>query len=615
MRLDDGLLLEAKGPGRYAGGEYGAVKKDPRGALIRFAYCFPDAYEVGMSNLGLQILYSFINRRPDCYCERAFMPLPDFSSLLRERGVPLYALESKDALASFDIMGFSLQYELNYTNALAMLDLAGLPLKSRERGESFPVVCAGGPCALNPEPMAPFFDFFYIGEGEAALDEVLDLFASNKRRGGSKASFLESIAGVAGIYVPAFYDAAYAEGGELLSFATNRTFAPARVVKAAVADLDDTFYPETFVVSSVEAVHDRAMVEIFRGCSRGCRFCQAGYAYRPVRERSAEKVIECAKKIVDSTGHEEVSLVSLASCDHSGFEKIVDGLLAQFGGRRVNLSLPSLRVDNVSLSVLQKTGEVRKSSLTFAPEAGSQRLRDCVNKNVTEEEILGGCGSAFEAGFDRVKLYFMTGLPTEDESDLLQIARLSERIVDKYYELPYEKRSRPPSVSVSSSCFVPKPFTPFQWAPQDDPETYLAKQKTVKGSIKKKRVAYRYHDAYSAAVEGALSRGGRPVARAIELAYKNGASFDGWTEHFKYDIWEKAFGEAGLDLIDSNSRGRGLDEPLPWDFIDAGVSKDFLRGEYSRAINSETTPGCMTRCARCGLEGTACLGRSDGGGK
>ena len=600
MKIPDELLLQTEKPGRYAGGEVNSVINKPD-AVVRFAFCFPDSYEVGMSWLGLQIMYFFLNRRGDCRCERAFMPRPDMLKLMRENNLPLCALESGGALREFDIVGFTLQYEMNYTNVLAMLDLAGVPLLSAERGEEWPVICAGGPCAINPEPMSAFADFFYIGDGEAGLDEIIERYKQNKKRGGSKTNFLESIAPLPGVYVPVFYDAEYDGDGRLLSFKPINKNAQETVMRVTVESLDEAFFPDRFIVPSVETVHDRAMVEIFRGCGRGCRFCQAGFTYRPVRERKIETLIAQAEMILKNTGYEELSLVSLASCDHSGFEPLVDGLIERLSDKKISISLPSLRLDAVSVAALQKTQSVRKSSLTFAPEAGSDRLRDVINKNLSEEEILEGCGRAFGAGFDRIKLYFMTGLPTETETDVAGIARLSEKIVDRYYGLPYEQRKRPVSVSVSCSGFVPKPFTPFQWARQDSAAEFIDKQRAVKQTIRKKQISYRYHDANTAVVEGLLARGGRPVSRAILEAYRNGAVFDGWTDLFNYGAWKKAFETCGIDAEEAIGRERMSDEKFPWDFVDVGVTKDFLRAEWERAMNGTATPGCREACAGCGV--------------
>ncbi|MCL2199850.1 MAG: TIGR03960 family B12-binding radical SAM protein [Defluviitaleaceae bacterium] len=573
-------LLTLEKPGRYTGGEVNIIKKEITPATIRFAFCFPDVYEIGMSHLGLQILYFFMNRREDTYCERVFMPWPDMVEFLRRENEPLFALETGDALGKFDFLGFTLQYEMSYTNVLAMLDLAGIPLRTSERGEDTPLVCAGGPCATNPEPMADFIDFFYIGDGEASLDKILDRYAEHKKAGGTRLEFLRKITDIAGVYVPAFYDVEYNPDGTILMFLKKPLeAAPAVVRRAFLPTLE--FFPETLIVPLVEATHARAVIELARGCKRGCRFCQAGFIYRPLRERGVEELIAQAEKILTNTGYEEISLLSLSACDYRHFGELVDGLLEICKKKRVNISLPSTRLD--ALDVVQKIKTVRSSSLTVAPEAGSQRLRDAIFKNLTEEEILSGCFRAYKSGFDKLKLYFMSGLPGETTEDSFAVAELSEKIVEKYYELSYEERKRPVSVSVSTSCFVPKPFTPFQWAAQVTPEDFAATQREVKASVRKKQISYRYHDSKTAQIEGVMARGDRRLGAAIEAAYRNGAIFDGWTEHFKYDVWLAAFEAAGVTAEFYANRERGADELLPWDFIDIGVSKELLRREWERS--------------------------------
>jgi len=595
-QLTDKDLISVVKPGCYTGGEVNTVIKSKD--LTRFAFCFPDAYEMGMSHLGLQILYFMINRREDTWCERAFMPLHDMIDLLREKDVPLFAIESGDALKDFDILGFTLQYEMSYTNILAMLDLAGIPLRAAERGEEYPLVCAGGPCAVNPEPMADFVDFFYIGDGEAALDTVLDMY--NESLDISKAEFLQKICNIPGIYVPRFYDVEYAQDGTLASFAPNNPAAPATVLRAFSPELG--FYPDRFIVPLTESVHNRAVVEIARGCMRGCRFCQAGYIYRPLRERTPDEILTHGKKLMDATGHEEISLLALSACDYQDFSALIDTLLVETQKRKVNISLPSTRVDAVSVNTLAKTQALRKSSLTVAPEAGSQRMRDIINKNLTQEEILDGCYSAFLAGYDKIKLYFMAGLPGEEMEDVLAIATLAEEVVEAYYRLDYEARKRPVSVSVSTACFVPKPFTPFQWAGMVRPADFLDGQHATKAKIRKKQISYKYHDAKTAQIEGVLARGDRRVGRAIEAAYKNGAMFDGWSDHFRYGLWLDAFEETGIDIDFYAHRERVGDELLPWDFIDIGVKKDFLLQEWKKAQEVQTTPNCRDACAGCGCE-------------
>jgi radical SAM family uncharacterized protein len=485
---------------------------------------------------------------------------------------------------------------MSYTNILAMLDLAKIPLRANERNEEHPIICAGGPCATNPEPMADFIDFFYIGDGEASLDEILNRYALHKKSGGKKSDFLQKIADIAGVYIPAFYDVEYQKNGTIAAFLPNNKTAPAVVSRAFLPHLE--FFPETLIVPLVEATQARAVVELARGCRRGCRFCQAGFLYRPVRERGVSELLSQAEKILSTTGYEELSLLSLSACDYVDFEKLVDGLLEICAKKRVNISLPSTRLD--ALGVISKIQGVRKASLTVAPEAGSQRLRDFINKNLTEEEILEGVFRAYKAGFDKIKLYFMGGLPGEEIEDSLAIAELSEKIVSKYYELTYEERKRPVSVGVSTACFVPKPFTPFQWATQDTPEEFTRKQKEAKASIRKKQISYRYHDPKTAQIEGVLARGDRRLSRAIEHAYKHGAIFDGWTEHFRHDTWLAAFAAADISPDFYAHRQRPTDEILPWDFINIGVKKDFLQREWQNANLGKITPDCRENCANCG---------------
>jgi len=597
MRPSAQQLLNLTKPARYTGGEVNSITKTITPDTTRFAFCFPDVYEIGMSYLGMQILYFLLNNRSDTYCERVFMPWLDMIDHMRETGQPLFSIETGDALSSFDIVGFTLQYEMSYTNILAMLDLGGIPLRSSDRDETHPIVCAGGPCAVNPEPLADFIDFFYIGDGEVSYDAILDAYRVNKKNGGTRDQFLESILAIPGIYVPKFYDVTYDSSGNIIEFTPNIMKAPATVERALTPNLD--FFPDTFITPLTESVHNRTVLELARGCMRGCRFCQAGYIYRPMRERGVDELLVQAEKLLAATGHDEISLLSLSACDYSRFDELVDRLIEFTDKNKINISLPSTRLD--AIETLAKVQSVRKSSLTVAPEAGSQRMRDIINKNLTEEEILEGCYRAFLSGFDKIKLYFMGGLPGETMDDVTAIVDLCNSVVNAYYRLTYEERRRPVSVSVSTSCFVPKPFTPFQWAAQDLPDDFIAKQQAVKGMIRNKRVTYRYHDAKTAQIEGVIARGDRKIGKLIKTAYKLGAIYDGWSEHFNPNIWRQAFEENMLSPEFYTHRERSTDEKLPWDFIDMGVSKKFLIREWEKSKAGATTPNCRDGCAGCGL--------------
>ena len=579
----DKILLAAEKPGRYVGNEINMVRKNTADVATRFAFAFPDVYEVGMSHNGLQILYAAFNSRADVYCERVFAPWPDMEKLMRDNALPLKSLETYSPLGDFDFVGFTLQYEMTCTNILNMLDLAGIPIKAANRDEGHPIICGGGPCAVNPEPLADFFDFFFIGEAEEAFHEVFDLYAAHKAAGGSKIAFLEKLAALPGVYVPAFYDVTYNTDGTIESFVQNNPNAAQMIQKVFVKDMDAVFYPDKPLVPLIETVHNRAVIELFRGCVRGCRFCQAGYIYRPHRKKSVETLAAQAKQQLEASGHEEISLLSLASNDYPHLEQLATLLCDSYADENISISLPSLRIDAASAAILQKVQSVRKSGLTFAPEGGSQRMRDVINKNIAWEDIEAGAKLAFEGGWDRLKLYFIVGLPTETDEDLAAIARLSEDVVEVYYQLPKEQRRRPVAVTVSTSCFVPKPFTPFQWFGQPTAEGFMNKQRHVKQSMRSKRIDYKYHDAETSVMEGALARGDRRVGAVIEAAWRLGARFDGWSEHFNAQIWRQAFEDAGLFIDFYAHRTRSYDEILPWDFIDIRMPKDYLIKENEKA--------------------------------
>lgn len=604
LALHDGILLKIEKPARYIGGEINSVMKDPDKVDIRFAMCFPDVYEIGMSHLGIQILYDLFNRREDIWCERVYSPWLDLDQVMRREKIPLFALESQDPIRDFDFLGITIQYEMCYTNILQILDLSGIPLRASERGEDVPIVIGGGPCAYNPEPLAPFFDIFYIGEGETVYDQLMDLYKQNKKNGGSKKNYLEKAAEIEGIYVPAFYDAAYHEDGTIASFTPNNPHAKEKIRKQMAEDISALDYPEAPVVPFIKVTQDRCVLEVMRGCIRGCRFCQAGMIYRPTRERDVEALKDYAYKMLKSTGHEEISLSSLSSSDYSGLKELVLFLIEEFKGRGINISLPSLRIDAFSLDVMEKVQDIRKSSLTFAPEAGSQRMRNVINKGLTEEEILKGAGQAFEGGWNKVKLYFMLGLPTETEEDRKAIPELAEKIARRYYEIPKEKRNGKCQITASTSFFIPKPFTPFQWAPMFPYEEYVTRAMTVKRAFREqlnqKSMKYNWHDAEVTVLEGAFARGDRRISDVILAAYQDGCIYDSWSDHFHYDKWMHAFERTGIDMDFYTLRERSLEELLPWDFIDIGVAKGFLKREWERAIAGEVTPNCRERCSGCG---------------
>ena len=605
LALSDEILLSIQQPARYIGGEINSVCKDPSSVDVRFAMCFPDVYDIGMSHLGIQILYDMLNKMPDVYCERVYSPWTDLDAIMREKHIPLFAIESQDPVKDFDILGITLQYEMCYTNILQILDLSGIPLHGSDRTWDDPIVIGGGPCAYNPEPIAEFFDLFYIGEGETAYRQLIDIYKDSRKNGESRETFLKRAAGVPGIYVPSLYEPEYHEDGTLKAFRPTCPEAPEKVVKQLVLDMTEAVYPEKPLVPFIKVTQDRVVLEIMRGCIRGCRFCQAGMIYRPVREKNVERLKDLAYKMLKNTGHEEISLSSLSSSDYRSLEELVRFLIEEFHGKGVNVSLPSLRIDAFSLDVMSKVQDVKKSSLTFAPEAGSQRLRDVINKGLTEEEILQGAADVFKGGWNRVKLYFMLGLPTETVEDMEGIALLSEKIAEEYYEIPKDQRNGKVQVVASTSFFVPKPFTPFQWARMSTKEEFLDKARVVNRKMKEmlnhKSLKYNWHKADVTVLEGVLARGDRRVAAVIEEAYRNGALYDAWSESFRNDIWMKAFETCGVDIDFYTTRERSLDEQFPWDFIDTGVSKEFLKREWNNAVNGTVTPNCRERCSGCGV--------------
>ncbi len=595
------VLKSVSKPGRYIGGEYNSVMKDKAAIKCRFAFCFPDTYEIGMSNLGVRILYDVLNKDKDIWCERFYAPWTDMKAEMEKYSLPLTSMESHDELRAFDIVGFSLQYELCYTTALSMLKLAGIPVFAKDRKEECPIIVGGGPCVYNPEPVADFFDIINVGEGEEVLLEISHLYINMKENGSyTREGFLREAAKIEGVYVPAFYDVSYNEDGTIKAVTPKYGDIPTKIKKRIISDLDTVEYPEKLVMPYIETVHDRIVLEVYRGCIRGCRFCQAGMVYRPIREKSPETLCRAAKCLYENSGYEEISLISLSISDYSRLPELTDKLLEWTDKAHVSLSLPSLRIDSFSEELMKKVSSVRMGGLTFAPEAGTQRLRDVINKNVSEEDLMRAVGIAFKGGKSSVKLYFMNGLPTETMEDIEGIAALSKKVIDEYFKLPKQERPRGISVTISVACFVPKPFTPFQWEKQDSFAELLEKQEHLKECITDRRIKYNYHDAKLSFIEAVLARGDRRLAAAIYENVESGAYLDAWDEYFSYDAWMNSFEKAGVDPSFYTTRGFGLDEILPWDIIDCGVTKAFLLREREKAYKGETTPSCAEHCSGCG---------------
>lgn len=601
-KITDDILCKVEKPSRYVGGELNQVIKNPDDVNIRFAFCFPDVYEVGMSHLGTRILYHTINERKDTYCERVFTPWPDMEGLMRENDIKLFSLETKTSLDKFDMLGFTLQYEMSYTNILNMLDMSGITIRSSERGEDEPIIMAGGPCAYNPEPLYDIVDFFEIGEGEEMMNDVLEVYARHKANGKvNKKEFLREISKIGGIYVPSLYDVTYNEDGTIKEFKPKYEDVPAKVKKRIVNDFDSVAFPDEMIVPYTEIVHDRVVLETARGCTNGCRFCQAGMIYRPVREKTTNTLLEQARKALKATGYNEVSLASLSICDYSNIQNLISSLILEHEGDKVGIALPSIRVDAFSVDLIKEIQKVRKTGLTFAPEAGSQRMRDIINKGLTEERILEAAKSAFESGWSTIKLYFILGLPYETTEDAAGIGELAEKMADVYFGIPKNVRNKGLKITVSTSILVPKPFTPFQWAPMARPEIVDERIKAVRGAIKSRSIVYNYHEQETSFMEAVFARGDRRTCDILIKAFEKGAKFDGWSEYFKMDIWNEAMAECNLDPDFYVYRDRSYEEILPWDFIDIGVNRKYLERENEKAKKAELTRNCLEGCTGCGI--------------